>query len=52
VIATVTADGFEQLSDDAAGEYARIVVEGRMQTPDGPPAQLSLPSGSLGALPR
>ena len=52
VIATVTADGFEQLSDDAAGEYARIVVEGRMEAPDGPPVQLSLPSGSPGALPR
>jgi proteasome beta subunit len=52
VIATVTADGFERLSDEATGEYARAVIDGRMQAPDGPPAPLSLPSGSPGALPR
>ena len=40
VVATVTADGFERLTDEAAGEYARTVIEGRMADPDGPPAPL------------
>jgi proteasome beta subunit len=52
VIATVTADGFERLSDEAAGRYAQAVIEGRMQAPDGPSAPLSLPGASPGALPR
>jgi proteasome beta subunit len=54
VVATVTADGFERLTDEAAGEYARTVVEGRMADPDGPPAPLRAaltPNGSRGALP-
>src|SRR6266702_4556578 len=40
VVATVTADGFERLTDEAAGEYARAVIEGRMTEPDGPLASL------------
>jgi proteasome beta subunit len=40
VVATITADGFERLADDAAGEYARAVLEGRMSEPDGPLAPL------------
>jgi proteasome beta subunit len=45
VVATITADGFERLSDDAAGEYARTVIEGRMADPDGPLAPLR-PAGT------
>jgi len=54
VIAAVTADGFERLTDEASGEYARTVVEERMADPDGPPAPLRAavtPNGSRGALP-
>jgi proteasome beta subunit len=54
VVATVTADGFERLSDEAAGEYARTVIEGRMTEPDGPLAALRQPgsaNGSASALP-
>ena len=54
VVAAVTADGFERLADDAAEEYARTVVEGRMADPDGPPAPLRAmvtPNGSRSALP-
>ncbi|HTP16793.1 MAG TPA: proteasome subunit beta [Streptosporangiaceae bacterium] len=40
VIATVTADGFERLSEEQAAGYAQTVMEGRMQRPDGPPAPL------------
>jgi proteasome beta subunit len=53
-VATVTADGFERLTDEAAGEYARAVVEARMTDPDGPPAALrpaATSNGSAGALP-
>ena len=54
VVAAVTADGFERLTDEAAEEYARTVLEGRMADPDGPPAPLRAavtPNGSRGALP-
>ncbi len=44
VVATVTADGYERLSDEQAGEYAQAVVTERMQQPDGPPAQLRQPA--------
>lgn len=50
VIATITADGFERLTEEAAGEYARIVVDARMAAPDGPVAPLR-PAGSPGATP-
>ena len=40
VIATVTADGFERLTDEESGSYARAVIEGRTQRPDGPAAPL------------
>jgi proteasome beta subunit len=40
VVATITDEGFERLTEDAAGEYARAVVESRMTDPDGPPAPL------------
>jgi proteasome beta subunit len=40
VVATVTADGFQRLSDEAAGAYVRTVIEGRMTLPEGPLAPL------------
>jgi proteasome beta subunit len=40
VVATVTADGYERLSDEDAGSYARAVVNERMQLPDGPAAAI------------
>jgi len=40
VVATVTADGYQRLTDDEAGGYAQTVIEDRMRSPDGPPAQL------------
>ena len=40
VIATVTEDGFERLSEEDAGRYAQAVVTGRMQLPDGPAAPM------------
>jgi proteasome beta subunit len=54
VVATITADGFERLTDDDSGEYARTVIEGRMADPDGPPVSprpAVTPNGSRGALP-
>jgi proteasome beta subunit len=43
IIATVTADGFERMPDDQAGELAQSVVDGRMRRPDGPAAPLEEP---------
>ncbi|HEY1823424.1 MAG TPA: proteasome subunit beta [Trebonia sp.] len=40
VVVTVTEDGFSQLSDSDAADYARQVVAGRMTLPDGPFAPL------------
>jgi proteasome beta subunit len=39
-VATVTADGFERLSEEDAGRYALAVVDERMQLPDGPAAAI------------
>ncbi len=50
VVATISADGFERLTDEAAGEYARTVVDARMALPDGPVAPLRR-AGTPGALP-
>jgi proteasome beta subunit len=36
VVATVTADGFERLTDEESGRYAQAVVTERMRLPDGP----------------
>jgi proteasome beta subunit len=41
VIATVTADGFKQLSEEEAGRYALAVVDERMRAPDGPMAPMA-----------
>jgi proteasome beta subunit len=40
VVVTVTADGYERLSDEQSGAYAQSVLAGRMSDPDGPPAAL------------
>jgi proteasome beta subunit len=40
VVAIVTADGFERLSEEDAGRYALAVVHERMQLPDGPAAAI------------
>jgi proteasome beta subunit len=40
VVAMITADGFRRLSDAEAGEYARVVVEERAVSPNGPIASL------------
>jgi proteasome beta subunit len=38
IIAVLDADGFSQLTDTEAGDQVRAVVEGRMESPDGPKA--------------
>lgn len=40
VVATVSADGFQRLSESETGGYAESVVAERMQQPDGPAASL------------
>jgi proteasome beta subunit len=40
IVAVVTADGFERLSEEDAGRYAQAVVDERMRVPDGPSAQM------------
>jgi len=47
VVATVTADGYERLTDEQAGAVAQSVIAGRMSEPDGPPStprQAALPA--------
>ena len=39
-VATVTADGYQRLSDSESGRFAESVVAGRMTEPDGPAASL------------
>jgi proteasome beta subunit len=54
VVATITADGYERLTDEQAGAYAQTVIEGRLTDPDGPPAplhQAGTPNGGRNALP-
>jgi proteasome beta subunit len=45
MVAVITADGFERLADEQAGEYAQAVVNGRLTRPDGPVAPLAPPGG-------
>ncbi len=44
VVAVITADGFRQLTEAEAGEYARTVVQERMSSPGGPVAPLRPPA--------
>jgi proteasome beta subunit len=48
LVAIITADGYERLTDEQAGAYAQTVVEGRMTDPDGPHAPLREPDTSNG----
>jgi proteasome beta subunit len=45
VVTTVTADGFQRLSDEEAAGYAQQVVDERMRQPDGPSAPLRTAAG-------
>jgi proteasome beta subunit len=40
IVATVTADGFRRLPEDETQESARVVIDGRLRSPDGPTAPL------------
>jgi len=40
VVATVSADGYQRLTDELAGSYAQSVLAGRMTEPDGPTSTL------------
>ena len=40
IVASITADGFERISDDSAAQYAQTVINARMTSPDGPAAPL------------
>jgi proteasome beta subunit len=51
VVVTITAGGFQRLTDQQAGEYAGTVIEGRMADPDGPSAPLRQPGPPAGSLP-
>jgi proteasome beta subunit len=48
IVVTITADGFERLSEDETGTYAQSVVDGRMRSPDGPAAPLREAGASPG----
>lgn len=43
VVVTVTADGYQRLTDEQASAAAQAVIAGRMSDPDGPPAALRAP---------
>ncbi len=45
IVATITADGYQRLSDAESGQYAESVVNGRMTAPDGPQASVRERSG-------
>jgi proteasome beta subunit len=40
IVASITADGYERLSEAQSAEYAQTVVNARMSSPDGPAAPL------------
>jgi proteasome beta subunit len=44
IVVTVTADGYQRLSDDESGSYAEAVINERMDQPDGPTSTLSPPA--------
>jgi proteasome beta subunit len=43
IVVTVTADGYQRLSDEESGSYAEAVLNQRMNEPDGPAAPLRSP---------
>jgi proteasome beta subunit len=44
IVVTVTADGYQRLSEDESGSYAEAVINGRMSQPDGPAAPMRSPA--------
>ncbi len=45
IVVTVTADGYQRLSDDESGRYAEAVISERMSAPDGPTSPMRPPTG-------
>ena len=45
IVVTVTADGYQRLSDDESGRYAEAVISERMSAPDGPTSSMRPPTG-------
>jgi proteasome beta subunit len=45
VLVTVTADGYQRLSDDESASYAETVINQRLSQPDGPAAPMRAPAG-------
>ena len=43
IVVTVTADGYQRLSDEESGSYAESVLSERMTQPDGPTSTLRAP---------
>ena len=44
IVVTVTADGYQRLSDEESGSYAEAVINERMNQPDGPTSTLRPPT--------
>jgi proteasome beta subunit len=43
IVVSVTADGYQRLSDEQAGSYAEAVISERLREPDGPTSRLRPP---------
>lgn len=43
IVVTVTADGYQRLSEDDSGSYAEAVISERLREPDGPTSRLRPP---------
>jgi proteasome beta subunit len=43
IVVTVTADGYQRLSEDESGSYAEAVINERLREPDGPTSRLRPP---------
>ena len=43
IVVTVTADGYQRLSEEQAGSYAEAVIRERLREPDGPTSRLRPP---------
>ena len=44
IVVTVTADGYQRLSEDDSGSYAEAVINERLREPDGPTSRLRPPA--------
>jgi proteasome beta subunit len=49
IVVSVTADGYQRLSEDESGSYAEAVISQRMGEPDGPVSQLRPPTREAGS---